>query len=136
MSVAENRLNLGRRRCNDLRRHLAGLEALAQRLRADERRLRAELQLALQPAVAGAPVGNLPESLAERHGKLARSVAEIDSQIATVGAALGVAERELKRHERASAQHAAGAVVPERRGVHRSSRVPGTSPIAGPRRRS
>jgi prefoldin subunit 5 len=99
MSVAENRLNLGRRQCEDLRRQLAGLEALAQRLRADARRLRGEGRVAGQPVVAEARAGDLAESLAERHSTLARSVAEIDSQIATVGAALGAAEHELRRYE-------------------------------------
>jgi hypothetical protein len=116
MSVAQNRLSLGRRQCDERRRYLAGLEALAQRLRADERRLRAELQCAGvdRPAPAGgadppAVAGSFSGSLVERHSKLVRSVAEIDAQIAEVGAALGVAEQELKRREIASARHLAGA---------------------------
>jgi hypothetical protein len=112
MSVAQNRLSLGRRQCEERRRYLAGLEALAQRLRADERRLRAELQSAGvdRPAPAGgADPSAVAGSLVERHGKLVRSVAEIDAQIAEVGAALGAAEQELKRRELASARHLAGA---------------------------
>src|SRR5256885_14869583 len=74
MSVAENRLSLGRRQCEERRRYLAGLESLAQRLRADERRLRAEIQRA---GIAGlAPEVGFAGSLVERHSKLARSVAE------------------------------------------------------------
>src|SRR5438046_10676994 len=97
MSVAENRLSLGRRQCEERRRYLAGLESLAQRLRADERRLRAEIQRA---GIGGpAPEGSVGQpvvagSLVERHSKLAGSVAEIDAQIAEAGAAPGVAERE------------------------------------------
>jgi len=126
MSVAENRLSLRRRQCEERRRYLAGLEALAQRLRADEQRLRAELQRAgidgsAPQGGAGQPVaaGNFSGSLVERHGKLARSVAAIDAQIAEVGAALGVAEQELKRHELASTHHVAGTVASERRRARR-----------------
>ena len=124
MSVAKNRINLGRRQCEDLRRYLAGLESLGQRLRADERRLRVELQLAGQPVVAGTPAGNLTESLVERHGKLARSVAEIDAQMAKVGAALGAAEQELKRYELASAPLDANARVSEQRRARHLRRQP------------
>src|SRR6266487_5238634 len=92
MTVAENRLSLGRRQCEERRRYLAGLELLAQRLRADERRLRAEIQRAgtAGPAPegsAGQPVvaGNFAGSLVERHSKLARSVAAVDAQIAEAG---------------------------------------------------
>jgi len=96
MSVLENRLRLGRRQW---RRYLAGLESLAQRLGADERRLRAGIELAVagRPDFAGEPGGQpagqpareLAGELTERHGKLARSVAAIDTQIAEVGAAPG-----------------------------------------------
>lgn len=141
MSILENRVSLGRRRCEERRRYLAGLESLAQRLRSDERRLQAEIQRAgidgpVPQGGAGQPVvaGNLAGLLVERHGKLARSVAEIDAQIAEVGAALGVAEQELKRHELASTQHVAGAVVSERRRGRRLSRVAARSPIADPGR--
>ena len=136
MSVAKNRINLGRRQCEDLRRYLAGLESLGQRLRADERRLRVELRLVGQPVVAGTPDGCLSESLAERHGKLARSVAEIDAQMAEVGAALGAAEQELKRYELASAQPDANARASERRRARRLPRQPAAPPIRGPERGS
>jgi hypothetical protein len=77
--------------------------------------LRAELRPADQPVVAGTPAGNLGESLAERHGTLARSVAEIDAQMAEVGAALRAAEQELKRYELASVPLDANPKVSARR---------------------
>jgi len=125
MSVLENRLRLGRRQCRQWRRYLAGLESLAQRLGADERRLRAGIELAVagRPDFAGEPGGQpagqpareLAGELTERHGKLARSVAAIDTQIAEVGAAPGAAERELRGQELAAAQRTARAGLPEPR---------------------
>lgn len=111
ISVLENRLRGGRGQCRQSRRYLAGLESLAQRLRADERRLRAEIELAVagrlspeagagEPGFAAEPAGEL----IGRHGKLVRSVAAIDTQIAEVGAALGVAEHALQGQELAAAQ--------------------------------
>jgi hypothetical protein len=102
ISVLENRLRGGRGQCRQSRRYLAGLESLAQRLRADERRLRAEIELAVagRPGFAAEPAGEL----IGRHGKLVRSVAAIDTQIAEVGAALGVAEHALQGQELAAAQ--------------------------------
>jgi hypothetical protein len=144
MSTAENRLSLGRRRCAEQRRYLAALELLAQRLYADERRLRAELQRAGvaqlasasgagQSVGAGHSAGKLAESLIERHGQLARSIAEIDAQIVEAGASLGVAERELKRHELASVQHAANVGMSGRRRLGRAPSASRTSSLAGPK---
>jgi hypothetical protein len=128
MSVLENRLRLGRRQCQQWRRYLAGLESLAQRLQADERRLRAEIEF----AVAGRP--DFTGELIERHSKLARSVAAIDTQINEVGAALGAAEQALKREELATAQRTARAGLTERR---RTRRAPLAGiPIASPDRGS
>ena len=123
MSVLENRLRLGRRQC---RRYLTGLESLVQRLRADERRLWAEIELAVAgrsspEAGAGQPAGELARELTERHDKLARSVAAIDTQIAEVGAALGAAEQELRRQELAAAQRTARAGLSEPRRTRRAS---------------
>jgi len=110
MSVLENRLCLGRRQCRQWRRYLAGLESLAQRLGADERRLRAGIELAVagRPDFAGEPGGQpagqpareLAGELTERHGKLARSVAaaapggdDVESgAIAKIEAALGAGD--------------------------------------------
>ena len=64
MSVVENRLHLGRRQCQQWRSYLAGLESLAQRLRADERRLRADIDLAVadRPDFAGSRTDSRPGS--------------------------------------------------------------------------
>ena len=138
MSVSENRLLLDRRQCQQWRRYLAGLESLAQRLRADERRLRVDIELAVAGPLlpeTGAPrpdfAGEVARELIGRHGKLARSVAAIDTQIAEVGAALGAAEQELKREELAAAQRTArdGSSEPRRTSV-------AALPIASPDRGS
>jgi hypothetical protein len=63
-----------------------------------------------EPGFAAEPAGEL----IGRHGKLVRSVAAIDTQIAEVGAALGVAEQALQGQELAAAQRTA-------RGALRSS---------------
>jgi hypothetical protein len=136
MSVLENRLRLGRRRCQQWRRYLADLESLAQQLRTDEQQLWAEVELAVagptspeagagRPDFAREPGGRLAGEpagkLIERHGKLARSVAAIDTQIAEVGAALGAAERELRGLELATEQPTARAGLS---GPRRSRRNP------------
>jgi hypothetical protein len=131
MSVLENRLRLGRRQCRQWRRYLAGLESLAQRLGADGPRLRAGIERAVagRPDFAGEPdgqpagevAGDLARELTERHGKLARSVAAIDTQIAEVGAALGAAEQELRRQELAAVPRSARAGLSEPRRTRRAS---------------
>jgi hypothetical protein len=127
MSVLENRLRLGHRQCRQWRRYLAGLESLVQRLRADERRLQAGIELAVagRPDFAGEPDGQpdgeSARELTERHGKLARSVAAIDTQIAEVGAALGAAEQALRRQELAAAQRTVRAGLSEPRRTRRAS---------------
>jgi len=93
-------------------RYVARIEAIAERLRADERRLRAEIQgifadwLAPEAAV-GKPVCARP--LIARHGKLARTLAAIEGRIAAAGDELAVAARELKQHELADLQHTGSA---------------------------
>ena len=136
MSVLENRLRLGRGQCRQWRHYLAGLESLAQRLRVDEQRLRAEINLAVtvRPDFTGEPGGPLARELIERHRKLVGSVAAIDTQIAEVGAALGAAEQALKREELAGAQRTARAGSSEQR---RTRRAPlAALPIASPDRGS
>ncbi len=130
MSILENRLSLGRLQCEERRRYVAELDSLAQRLRADAWRLRAEIERAI---AAGNPVFAGP--LLDRHNKLARSIAAIDARIAEAGDALAAAERELKRYELARAQRADAVELADRR---RASHSPGArqaaSPIAGPDR--
>lgn len=142
--MLEDRLSLGRRHRDERQRYLAGLESLAERLRADERRLRAEVQLAVADGLSpeagagrapfsGKPAGELARGLIERHGRLARSVVAIESQIAEVGAALGAAEQEQKGHELAAAHRTASAGLSERRRSSGSSRIrQAAPPVADP----
>ncbi len=123
MSLIENLLRLGRRQCEELRRTLAELELLAQRLRADAGRL----QAAIERSVAAGDPGSA-RSLNERRGKVERSLAGVASRIAEAGDALAAAERELKRHERAAAQRADSVGPSERRSTRRSRRAPPAAP--------
>jgi cell pole-organizing protein PopZ len=115
MSLLENRLSLRRQQCEEQRRYVADLDSMAQRLRADERRLQADIER----AVAGSnPVFAGP--LLKRHSTLARSIAAIDAQIAAAGDALAAAAQELERHELTAAQRAGNAGVSDRRRAPRS----------------
>ena len=136
MGMIENRLRLARRQCQQWRSYLAGLESLAQRLGADERRLRADIEFAAagQPDFDGELDGQPAEELIKRHGKLTRSVAVIDAQITEVGTALGAAEQTLKREELTAAQRSARAGLSEPRRTRRASLA--ALPIAGPDRGS
>ena len=78
MSLRENPLQLWRRQCAEGRRFVTELEALADRLRGDERRIGGE---------------------AARAATIARSLAAIDARIVEAVDALAAAERQLKRHE-------------------------------------
>jgi len=118
MNAIENRLTLHRRHCDERQRYLAELESLAQRLRADGGRLRSEIERAV---TGGNPASTQP--LLERHGKLARSLAAIEGQIAAAGDALAAAARELKRHEIAAAQRPDNAGMSAARRTPRSSRT-------------
>jgi hypothetical protein len=127
MSILENRLRLNRHQFEECRRYLAEFESLAQRLRADERRLQDEIERAV---AVGQPVCTQP--LLDRHSRLARSLAAIEGQIAAAGDALAAAARELKRHELTAAQRANNAGVSERRRTPRAR--PASSPSASPDR--
>jgi hypothetical protein len=126
MNALENRLNLHRRHCEERQRYLAELESLAQRLRADGGRLRCEIECAV---TVGNPASTPP--LLERHGKLARSLAAIEGQIAVADDALATSVRELKRHELAAAQRADDAATSDRSRAQGASRarpaIPGRS---------
>jgi phage shock protein A len=131
MSILDNRLRLNRHQYEECRRYLAEFESLAQRLRADERRLQDEIERAV---AAGKPGCARP--LLDRHSRLARSIAAIEGQIAAAGDALAAAgdalaaaARELKRHELTAAQRAG---LSERRRAPRTR--PASSPSAGPDR--
>jgi hypothetical protein len=118
MNAIENRLTLHRRHCDERQRYLAELESLARRFRADGGRLRCEIERAVTIGDAAST-----QPLLERHGKLARTLAAIESQITTANDALHAAVRELKRHELAAAQRADNAGMPDRRRLPGSSRT-------------
>ncbi len=121
MSVIENLVRVGRRQCDERRRYLAELEHLAERLRADARRLYSAVESAAAAAPPDIRVADAASArpLLARYRKLTRSVAEIDGQIAAARASLAAAEDELRRQEAALAQHTAGL---GRRGSHRLRR--------------
>jgi hypothetical protein len=121
MSVLENFVSLRRRQCEEQRRYLAGLESLARRLRADRRHLRVEID---EAAARGGPVAADP--LFERHGKLERSVATIEAQIAAARAALAAAEDEVRQHEFARARRLGHAGLAEPGSARRTRRALGT----------
>ena len=113
MSTLEDPLSLRRRQCEERQRYVARLEAVAERLRADERRLRAEIQGAFADWLAPEAAGGKPvcaRPLIERHGKLARTLGSVEGQIAAARNALTAAARELKQHELASSE--ASAICP------------------------
>ena len=108
MSIVENLLRLHRWQLDERRRYLTELESLAERLRADIRRLIDEIDTGAhtldQPAQgdpARCPVSRL---LIERRRKLEHSVGEIQEQMVEARAAIAAAEHELQRREIAAAQ--------------------------------
>jgi hypothetical protein len=131
MSLIDNRVNLRRRRCEELRQYLAELELLAERLRADAGRLRAAIEGAF---AAGDMAAVAP--LRERHSKVERSVAAVEGQIGAAGVALAAAEGELRGYEFAHATRAGGMVLPERHQVRGGQRGRSATPlIAAPHRK-
>ena len=96
MSIFETQLRQHRRACDERRRYLVQLRLLGERLRADAGRIEGEIA---QARAAGS--ARRVDSLNERRGRLARSMAEIEGQIVTIGDALAAAEQELQRQEAA-----------------------------------
>jgi hypothetical protein len=117
MTVLENLLRLHRRECEDRRRYAIELESLAERLRADARRVCGEIGM----AGGEGPTGTEP--MAERCEKLERSVAELDGQAAAARAALAAAEEQLKLYERAIADRVGGMALSDRRLARRSRQL-------------
>ena len=128
MSLIENLLRGHRRRCEEQRRALAELEELAQRLRADARRLREAIDDdAFDQHFAGQAV--------LRHATVERSIAAIETQIGAAAAALLVAEAELRKSERAVARHDGAGQPAEMRSRRRGRRKhPAPQPGVGPER--
>jgi hypothetical protein len=114
MSVVDNLLRLRRRECEERRRFVIELGYLAERLRADAGRVRAEMEtLDGAAAIGGEPLG-------ERWQRLERSVAELDGQMAAARNGLAAAEEQLKLYERAVADRAGGSGLSDRRLARRS----------------
>lgn len=112
MSTPQNPLSLHRQQCEERQRYVARLNAVAERLRTDERRLRAEIQGVFADWLAPEAANGKPvcaRALIERHGKLARTLASVEGRIAAASEALGVAARELKQRELADLKRAGSA---------------------------
>jgi flagellar protein FliJ len=107
MSALESLIRVHRWQLDERRRYLAGLDALAEKLRADAERLRLEAEnearaagLSLQ---AGAAYPLFIRGLIERRQKIERSIAEVEAQIAEARDAVTEAFSEVKRYELAVA---------------------------------
>ena len=110
MTVSHNRLRQHRWELDERRRFLAGLEALAARLRRDAQRLHWEIEeetgAGSSEQKPGVVYPIFVEPMLERRKKLERSIAEIEAQIADAREAVGTAEQELTLHEAAWANRA------------------------------
>src|ERR1700693_3710419 len=108
MSIVENLLRLHRWQLDERRRYLTELESLAERLRADIRRLIDEIDTGAhalyQPAPGDPARCSVSRLLIERRRKLEHSVSEIQEQMVEARAAIAAAEHELQRREIAAAQ--------------------------------
>jgi chromosome segregation ATPase len=120
MSVLDSRIRVHRWQRDERERYLAELEVLAARLGADATRLQAEAEREAEKAgtpLAGATnLSAVTRALLARRDKLARSVAEIATQIAEARDAAAAAQREVERYEREAAVRA------RRAGNHRGRR--------------
>ena len=110
MSVLHNRLRQQRWELEERRRFLAGLEALAARLRRDAQRLHWEIEEEIGAGATEQKPGVVypifAQPLLERRRKLEGSIAEIEAQIAEAREAVAAAEQEVSVHEAASANRA------------------------------
>lgn len=103
MSALESLIRLHRWQIDERKRHLADLEALAAKLREEQRRLALEEERE-QAAASASPEGayayaGYAHGLIERRRKLVQSLAEIDGQVAKAREALAEAFQEVKRYE-------------------------------------
>lgn len=105
MSVSHSRLRQHRWELDERRRFLAGLEALAARLRRDAQRLHWEIEeetgAGRSEQKPGVVYPIFVEPLLERRKKLEGSIAEIEAQITEAREAVATAEQELSLHEAA-----------------------------------
>jgi len=110
VSTLESLIRLHRWQLDERRRHLADLDALAERLRGEQTRLATEQQaeqgVASASLEAGTAYGAYARRLVDRRRKLAESIASVEQQIAQARDALSEAFREVKRYEIAAASRA------------------------------
>ncbi len=107
MSALDSLIRVHRWQLDERRRYLAGLDALAVRLRTDAQRLQEESESEARAAglslQAGAAYPLFLRTLFERRKKLERSIAEVEAQIGEAREAVSEAFREVKRYELAAA---------------------------------
>jgi flagellar export protein FliJ len=110
MSTLDSLIRINRWKLDEQRRQIAELERLAGRLREEADRLVQELSSEQRVAGASfeASLGypNFARELIERRRKLAASIAEVDSRIATARDALAETFGEVKRYEITAANRA------------------------------
>ena len=119
MSTLDSLIRINRWQLDEKRRHLADLEALAARLRDEQRRLddeekREQAAATASPEAAFAYAG-YAQALVERRRKLMQSLAEVAQQITAAHEALAEAFQEMKRYEITAASRARQAELGERR---------------------
>jgi flagellar export protein FliJ len=110
MSALESLIRVHRWQLDERRRYLSGLDALAERLRADalrvEEEARGEARAAGLFPEAGRTYPLFIRVLIERRRKIERSIAEVEAQIEEAREAVSEAFREVKRYELAAANRA------------------------------
>lgn len=108
MTIVENLLRLHRWQLDERRRYLTELGSLAERLRADARRLTDEIDadagVADQSAQGDPARCPFSRRLIERRRKLEHSVGEIEEQMVEARAAIAAAEHEVQLREIAAMQ--------------------------------
>ena len=124
MSALESLIRLHRWQIDERKRHLADLEALAAKLRDEQRRLALEEQHEQAAASASAEAAyayaGYAHGLIERRRKLMQSLAEIDGQVAKAREALAEAFQEVKRYEITAASRARQQQIREQRRQQRT----------------
>jgi flagellar FliJ protein len=103
MSTLDSLIRVNRWQIDERRRQLADLEALAEKLRLDQRRLNdedlREQRVAAASLEASFTYAGYADGLIERRRKLAQSLVEVADQTVTARQALADAFEEMKRYE-------------------------------------
>jgi len=119
MSSLDTLIKLHRWQLDEQRRRVAEFETLAERLRAQLRRLdreeEEEQDIATHSHEAAYAYGGYAETVIERRAKLTRSVEETEAQITQARGALADAYAEVKRYEIAAANR----LLAKHRGLER-----------------